>query len=122
MAIGYDDELLAKAVTKVLAAGGGLAAVDLQSEQLLPLPVAGLMSDCDAVSTAEAYQSIDRFVRQDLGSTLSAPFMTLSFMSLLVIPSLKLGDRGLFDAESFSFTPVELTTPTQPIENIENEE
>ncbi len=65
--------------------------------------VAGLMSDADAYTVADAYSALDREAKA-LGSTLSAPFMTLSFMALLVIPHLKLSDRGLFDVDTFSFT------------------
>ena len=69
----------------------------------LALPVAGLMSNEDGYKVAEAYTAIDKMVKEELGSTLSAPFMTLSFMALLVIPHLKLSDKGLFDGDCFSF-------------------
>lgn len=103
VAVGVDDEALAAAVNAVIDAGGGLAAVDGGRVETLPLPVAGLMSldDCDTV--AGAYQTLDRLAK-DLGSDLRAPYMTLSFMALLVIPSLKLSDRGLFDGDAFGFT------------------
>ena len=83
-------------------------AVSPAAHEVLPLPVAGLMSDRDPWSVADAYSVIDNFVQNDVGSTLAAPFMTLSFMCLLVIPSLKLGDRGLFDGEGFEFVEVSL--------------
>jgi adenine deaminase len=67
---------------------------------ILPLPVGGLMSNDDGYKVAELYTLIDRAAK-DAGSTLSAPFMTLSFMALLVIPHLKLSDKGLFDADKF---------------------
>jgi adenine deaminase len=70
---------------------------------VLGLPVAGLMSNKDGYDIAASYTAIDRFVKGKLGSKLSAPFMTLSFMALLVIPHLKLSDKGLFDGDSFSF-------------------
>ncbi len=70
-------------------------------EHILPLPIAGIMTAADGNSVAADYERIDRFAKQTLGSKLNAPFMTLSFMALLVIPSLKLSDRGLFDAEAF---------------------
>jgi adenine deaminase len=70
------------------------------AELLLPLPVAGLMSLDDGYRVADAYTAIDHMAK-DLGSTLAAPFMTLSFMALLVIPHLKLGDLGLFDGDAF---------------------
>ena len=70
---------------------------------ILGLPVAGLMSNDDGYKIAEAYTAIDKMVKKELGSTLTAPFMTLSFMALLVIPHLKLSDRGLFDGDKFQF-------------------
>ena len=70
---------------------------------ILDLPVAGLMSNENGYTIAEAYTAIDKMVKTELGSTLSAPFMTLSFMALLVIPHLKLSDKGLFDGDKFEF-------------------
>ncbi|MDF7809973.1 adenine deaminase [Hymenobacter sp. YC55] len=102
-AVGCDDESIARAVNLVMQARGGLAAVGTNGEELvLPLPVAGLMSEQDGYRVAESYAAIDALSRQ-LGSPLGAPFMTLSFMALLVIPSLKLSDKGLFDGEAFRF-------------------
>jgi adenine deaminase len=102
-AVGCDDESLARAVNLVIAAQGGLAVVSPDGEELvLPLPVAGLMSDQEGYHVAEAYAAVDALSKQ-LGSPLQAPFMTLSFMALLVIPSLKLSDKGLFDGEAFRF-------------------
>jgi adenine deaminase len=102
-AVGCDDECLARAVNLVMEAKGGLAAIGPDGrEMLLPLPVAGLMSDKDGYHVAEAYAAVDALAKQ-LGSPLQAPFMTLSFMALLVIPSLKLSDKGLFDGEAFRF-------------------
>ena len=68
---------------------------------VLALPVAGLMSNEDGYKIAAAYTAIDKMVKEDLGSALSSPFMTLSFMALLVIPHLKLSDLGLFDGDNF---------------------
>ncbi|MGI4833915.1 MAG: adenine deaminase [Janthinobacterium lividum] len=102
-AVGCDDESLARAINLVVGAQGGLAAVGSGAEQLLPLPVAGLMSDQPGPAVAAAYSALDEFAKSTLGSTLQAPFMTLSFMALLVIPSLKLSDKGLFDGEKFEF-------------------
>ena len=68
---------------------------------VLPLPIGGLMSGDDGYAVAQSYTAIDRAAKE-LGSSLSAPFMSLSFMALLVIPHLKLSDRGLFDGDSFS--------------------
>ena len=72
-------------------------------EKVLGLPVAGLMSNEDGYKVAEDYTAIDKMTKQEMGSTLAAPFMTLSFMALLVIPHLKLSDLGLFDGDTFSF-------------------
>ena len=102
-AVGCDDASLARAINLVVGARGGLAAVGPGGEELLlPLPVAGLMSDQPGADVAAAYAALDAFAKR-LGSPLGAPFMTLSFMALLVIPSLKLSDKGLFDGEAFRF-------------------
>lgn len=103
VAVGVTDESIASAVNKVIHHRGGLSAVGKGRELILPLPVAGLMSNDDAYTIAEAYTQIDKFVKEELGSLLRAPFMTLSFMALLVIPHLKLSDLGLFDGDSFTF-------------------
>ncbi|RYY18004.1 MAG: adenine deaminase [Cytophagaceae bacterium] len=103
-AVGVDDESLARAINLVVAAQGGLAAAGpAGAELVLPLPVAGLMSDQPGADVAAAYSRLDEFAKTQLGSGLQAPFMTLSFMALLVIPSLKLSDKGLFDGEKFEF-------------------
>ena len=102
-AVGCDDASLAQAVNLVIAAKGGLAAVGADGREILvPLPVAGLMSDQDGTAVARAYAAVDALAKE-LGSPLGAPFMTLSFMALLVIPSLKLSDKGLFDGQQFAF-------------------
>ncbi len=103
VAIGADDESLCKAVNAIIACGGGVSAVDTTNEKILALPIAGLMSNLNGYEVAKAYTEIDKFVKQDLGSHLSAPFMTLSFMALLVIPHVKLSDKGLFDGDNFTF-------------------
>ncbi len=100
IAVGADAESICRAVNLVIEAKGGVSVVNENEEHLLPLPVAGLMSTDDGYKVAEAYSAIDAAAKQ-LGSTLSAPFMTLSFMGLLVIPNLKLSDMGLFDGDSF---------------------
>lgn len=74
----------------------------MNREKIVALPVAGLMSNEDGYKVAEEYTAID-IMTKEMGSTLAAPFMTLSFMALLVIPHLKLSDKGLFDGDSFSF-------------------
>ena len=105
IAVGCDDESLAKAINLVIEAQGGVSTVDnAKNAHILPLPIAGLMSDRDGYEVANQYTAIDNFVKKTLNSTLSSPFMTLSFMGLLVIPSLKMSDLGLFDGQSFQFT------------------
>ncbi|NEM99400.1 adenine deaminase [Pontibacter burrus] len=105
IAVGVDDESITRAVNLIIGAKGGVSAVDGEKEQLLPLPVAGIMSAEDGYKVAEAYSTIDR-MSKEMGSNLASPFMTLSFMALLVIPSLKLSDKGLFNGDTFSFVPV----------------
>jgi len=101
VAVGVDDENICKAVNLVIEQQGGISAVDNEKQMVLALPVAGLMSNDDGYKVAEAYTAIDKMAKEELGSTLSAPFMTLSFMALLVIPHLKLSDKGLFDGDHF---------------------
>jgi adenine deaminase len=103
VAIGTDDESLAKAINLVIEEQGGISAVINNSEKVLGLPVAGLMSNKDGYIVSSDYTAIDKMVKEELGSTLTAPFMTLSFMALLVIPHLKLSDMGLFDGDKFEF-------------------
>ncbi|TMI65881.1 MAG: adenine deaminase [Bacteroidetes bacterium] len=103
VAVGVDDESICKAVNLVIEKQGGVSAVSNKKEMVLGLPVAGLMSNEDGYKVAEAYTAIDKMVKEELGSTLTAPFMTLSFMALLVIPHLKLSDKGLFDGDRFEF-------------------
>ncbi len=103
IAVGTDDESLAAAINTVIAAQGGISAVGNNATHGLPLPVAGLMSNLDGYTVAAQYSALDKAAK-DLGSTLASPFMTLSFMALLVIPHLKLTDLGLFDGDSFQFT------------------
>jgi adenine deaminase len=101
--VGVDDESICKAVNLLVENTGGLSAVSNNESCVLPLPVAGLMSNRDAWEVADLYTQIDYFSKQVLGSTLRAPFMSLSFMALLVIPSIKLSDKGLFDGDTFTF-------------------
>lgn len=98
--VGVDDESMCRAVNLIIKAQGGISGVGNGKETVLPLPVAGLMSTNDGYKVAEAYTAIDAEAKR-LGSKLGAPFMTLSFMALLVIPHLKLSDKGLFDVETF---------------------
>ncbi|MET6998608.1 adenine deaminase [Chitinophaga defluvii] len=105
IAVGVDDDSLCKAVNAVIAQQGGISVANQQQTEVLPLPVAGLMSHLDGYTIAARYSALDQAAKA-LGSTLSAPFMTLSFMALLVIPHLKLSDLGLFDGDAFSFTAI----------------
>jgi adenine deaminase len=106
VAVGADEASLARAVNLVIASRGGLAVAGPDGDAVLPLPIAGLMSDRPGPEVAAAYSDLDRRAKA-LGSGLTAPFMTLSFMALLVIPALKIGPAGLFDVEAFR--PVGLT-------------
>ncbi|MBA3675043.1 MAG: adenine deaminase, partial [Chitinophagaceae bacterium] len=100
IAVGVDDETICRAVNLVIREKGGVSCVENNNDLILSLPVAGLMSNEDGYKVAELYTAIDKAAK-DLGSKLSAPFMTLSFMALLVIPHLKLSDKGLFDGDKF---------------------
>jgi adenine deaminase len=108
VAVGVDDESICRAVNLLVEAKGGVSCCDSitgttpRKEMVLPLPVAGLMSNEDGYKVSAAYTAIDSMTKE-LGSALTAPFMTLSFMALLVIPHLKLSDKGLFDGDRFSF-------------------
>ncbi len=101
IAVGADDESLAAAINAIMDTQGGVSVSKHGKTDVLPLPVAGLMSNQDGYEIAEQYETIDRLAKS-LGSSLEAPFMTLSFMALLVIPHLKLSDKGLFDGDTFS--------------------
>lgn len=105
VAIGADDESLARAINLVIMEKGGVSCVTASGEKVLGLPVAGLMSTADGYAIAGEYTTIDRMAKT-LGSTLAAPFMTLSFMALLVIPHLKLSDKGLFDGDQFKLISI----------------
>jgi len=100
VAVGIDDESICNAVNLVIEHKGGVSFCKEDLDMIVPLPVAGLMSNEDGYKIAEQYSLIDKAVKE-AGSTLSSPFMTLSFMALLVIPHLKLSDKGLFDGDLF---------------------
>ena len=102
VAVGVDDESICKAVNLVIENTGGVSFCNEDLEMIVPLPVAGLMSNEDGYKIAAQYSLIDKAVK-DAGSVLGSPFMTLSFMALLVIPHLKLSDKGLFDGDKFEF-------------------
>jgi adenine deaminase len=105
VAVGCSDEEIAAAVNLVIKARGGLSAVDREERRSLPLEIAGLMSIRPGEQVAAAYEELATFAK-GLGSGMRDPFMTLSFMALLVIPDLKMSDLGLFSGKDFRFVPV----------------
>ena len=111
IAVGASDDDLAAAINLVMNQGGGLSASLItgssqeNASEVLPLPVAGLMATGSCKEVGTAYGKLDQLAKA-WGSPLRAPYMTLSFMALLVIPSLKLSDLGLFDGGSFEFVPL----------------
>lgn len=102
IAVGVSDEDIIQSMNTVIENKGGISFACNEEQFVLPLPVAGIMTAENGQSVADQYKNLDRRVKQH-GSVLSAPYMTLSFMALLVIPSLKLSDQGLFDGEKFEF-------------------
>jgi adenine deaminase len=100
IAVGVNDHEIVQAINAVILEKGGISCVKEAEIKVLGLPVAGLMSNDDPYKVAEAYSTIDTMAKS-LGSNLGSPFMTLSFMALLVIPHLKLSDMGLFDGDRF---------------------
>ena len=105
--VGTSDEEILSAVNLIIGNTGGICAVNGNDKKSLALPVAGIMSDQNGWEAGRLYQEIDAMAKE-LGSSLKAPFMTLSFMALLVIPDLKLSDKGLFSGNSFSFVDLEV--------------
>ena len=106
IAVGVDDDVICAAVNAVIQSKGGIAVARCTDDvSMMPLPIAGLMSDADGAEVSLQYATLSKEARA-LGSTLGAPFMTLSFMALLVIPALKLSDKGLFDGNHFTFVPL----------------
>ncbi|MFY1046680.1 adenine deaminase [Chryseobacterium sp. GP-SGM7] len=103
--VGTNDDDICKAVNAIINAKGGISLATKTEELVLELPVAGIMTDLPAEEVAELYIKLDRRAKE-LGSQLRAPYMSLSFMALLVIPELKLSDKGLFNGKSFEFTDV----------------
>lgn len=102
IAVGSSDEHIARVINKVMDAKGGIATSDASGTDILPLPVGGLMTNKDGASTGTAYRRLTQKAIA-MGSRLNSPFMTISFMALLVIPKLKMSDKGLFDGEKFKF-------------------
>ena len=107
IAVGTSDEFICKAVNLLIQHKGGICAINSTTEKVVALPVAGIMSDQSAEVIGRSYAELDSMAKE-MGSTLRAPFMSLSFMALLVIPSLKLSDQGLFDGNTFKFTSLEI--------------
>jgi adenine deaminase len=107
IAVGVTDEMICKAVNLLIENKGGICAVSGSEQKVVPLPVAGIMSDQNGETIGKRYAELDKMAKQ-LGSKLNAPYMTLSFMALLVIPSLKLSDKGLFNGSTFKFIPLEI--------------
>jgi len=103
VAVGTDDTSITKAINLIVESKGGISLIDNEKHMLLPLPFAGIMSGDDGFQVARQYDVMDKKAKE-MGSKLGAPYMTLSFMALLVIPALKLSDKGLFDGNRFSFT------------------
>ena len=107
IAVGATDEAICRAVNLLIETKGGICTVTNSEEKVVPLPVAGIMSDQNGETIGKDYALLDQMAKK-MGCTLNAPYMTLSFMALLVIPSLKLSDKGLFNGSKFEFTSVEV--------------
>ncbi len=107
IAVGVSDEAICKAVNLLVENKGGICAVSTSEEKVVSLPVAGIMSDKDGMTIGKQYAELDQMAKQ-MGATLNAPYMTLSFMALLVIPALKLSDKGLFNGLNFEFIPIQV--------------
>ena len=105
--VGVTDEAICKAVNLIIENKGGICAVSNTKEAIVKLPIAGIMSDKPCADIGKQYQTLDAMAKT-MGCTLNAPYMSLSFMALLVIPSLKLSDKGLFSGSSFTFTNLEI--------------
>jgi adenine deaminase len=103
IAVGCSDKEILQAVNRVIENKGGIVGVHKEERHELPLKIAGIISDKEGSEVAQSYKALNDFVKTQLESSLHAPFMTLSFMALLVIPEIKLSDKGLFDGNSFSF-------------------
>lgn len=103
IAVGTSEKEIINSINLLVSSKGGISFINEEIEKVLKLPVGGLMTTKDGYETAKAYDEMDQLAK-GLGSTLSAPYMTLSFLALLVIPKLKLSDKGLFDGGNFKFT------------------
>jgi adenine deaminase len=105
IAVGVDDDSIVKCINAVIESSGGIAVCSASDDvvDILPLPIAGIISDKTIDAVANDYERINTKAKQ-LGSSLTSPFMTLSFMTLIVIPKLKICDKGLFDVNRFDYT------------------
>ena len=108
IAVGVSDEMICKAVNLIIENKGGICAITNTKNHIVPLPVAGIMSDQNAETIGKQYAELDHIAKA-MGSKLNAPYMSLSFMALLVIPALKLSDKGLFDGNAFKFINLEVS-------------
>ncbi len=102
LAVGVDDESICESINLLIREKGGVAAYDGTQSKLVSLPIGGIMTDENGYDVGKSYAEADGMAKE-MGSKLRAPFMSLSFMALLVIPSLKLSDKGLFDGQKFEF-------------------
>ncbi|HET6226528.1 MAG TPA: adenine deaminase C-terminal domain-containing protein, partial [Bacteroidia bacterium] len=102
IAVGVDDDSITEAINLIVQHKGGLSAINKKKSKVIPLPIAGLMSSGDGYAIAKDYTELDQMAKE-MGSKLLSPYMSLSFMALLVIPSIKLSDLGLFDGNKFEF-------------------
>ena len=100
IAVGADDDSICRAINRIVDEKGGLVVYYDDICQSLPLKVAGIMSDVPCGTIANQYEELSEIVK-NMGCQLKSPFMTLSFMALLVIPDLKISDKGLFDVNKF---------------------
>ena len=107
VAVGTSDDMLVQAINRIIETKGGILAMDERSSCLLPLPVAGILSDDEGTTVARLYEQADALAKR-MGSTLHAPFMTMAFMSLACIPELKLTDKGLFEINKLSYTNLQV--------------
>lgn len=105
IAVGTNDEDLVAAINLIIQEKGGISLAHGHEKHVVGLPIAGIMTDQDGYEIGREYEILDQRAKS-LGCTLSAPYMTLSFCALLVIPKLKLSDKGLFDGEKFEFVDV----------------
>jgi adenine deaminase len=105
IAVGVTDREIAEAINMIVDAQGGMSVVSSEDTEILKLPIAGIMSDMPVTAMAARYERLTEIARS-LGCRLDAPYMTLSFMALLVIPELKISDKGLFDGLTFKHVPL----------------